>query len=111
MKKLGALTLLLWRFASAMLTSAWTTSVTIVTASDAPHRNFASFSYGELREPGALLLGAMVSLTPGTSLVNVDTERRELVLHILDTQDLDATLATIRHQFLEPIHVVFGERS
>ena len=72
---------------------------------------FAKLPYGDLPEPGVLMLAAMVSLTPGTSTVDIDTERKELTLHVLDTEDLQATLSTIEHEFVNPIRTLFGGRS
>ena len=110
-RRLGAAAVLSWRFVRALVSSAWATSVLIVTASDVPHRRFAKLPYGDLPEPGVLMLAAMVSLTPGTSTVDIDTERKELTLHVLDTEDLQATLSTIEHEFVNPIRTLFGDRS
>jgi len=35
--------------------------------------------------------------------VSVDTERRELVLHLLDSRQAEATMADIRRDFLAPL--------
>ena len=111
MNRLQALVILLWRFATAMVLSAWTTSVTILLASDAPRRGFVRFEYADLNEPGVMLLAAMVTLTPGTSTVDIDTDRRELLLHVLDTEDIETTLSDIQRKFLPPIRILFGEQS
>ena len=111
MNRLQALVILLWRFASAMVLAAWSTSVTIVTASDAPRRGFARLNYTDLSEAGVMLLAAMVTLTPGSSTIDIDTERRELLLHVLDTADIESTLSDIELKFLQPIRVLFGGRS
>ena len=111
MRRLWAAAVLVWRFLGALVTSAWSTSVLIVTASDVPHRRFAKLAYGDLKEPGVLLLAAMVTLTPGTSTVDIDTARKELSLHVLDGEDLEATLSAIEHDFLKPIRILFGGRS
>ena len=108
MNRLQAVVILLWRFVSDMVLSAWSTSVTILTASDAPRRRFARLHYGELNEAGVMLLGAMVTLTPGTSTVDIDLERHELLLHVLDSADIEATLSDIRLKFLPPIRILFG---
>lgn len=110
MSRLSALAMLLWYFARAMLVSAWATSRTILTASDAPRRGFARLDVADLSEGGVMLLAAMVTLTPGSSSVDIDLERRELLLHILDREDLEATLSTIRREFQQPIRILFGGR-
>jgi multisubunit Na+/H+ antiporter MnhE subunit len=111
MSRLQAALILLWRFASAMLVSAWTTGVIILSAGDAPRRGFARLDYEDLDEAGVMLLAAMVTLTPGSSTVDIDTERRELLLHVLDTEDIDSTLSDIKLRFLQPIRVLFGGQS
>jgi len=111
MNKLQALLVLLWRFISAMLLSAWATSRTILTCSDAPRRGFARFAYDDLHEAGVVVLGALVTLTPGTSTVDIDLQRRELLLHVLDTEDIEVTLNNIRRDFLLPLRSLFGGRS
>ena len=111
MNRLQALLILLWHFARAMLLSAWTTSRTILVCSDAPHRGFARFAYDDLDEAGVVLLAAMVTLTPGTSTVDIDPQRRELLLHVLDRGDIEVTLDHIRRDFLLPLRSLFGGQS
>jgi multisubunit Na+/H+ antiporter MnhE subunit len=111
MKRLWMLAVLFSRFFSDLLVAAFRTGITIIFDSDAPRRGFVRLSYGDLNESGAMLLGAMVSLTPGTSLCDIDTDKCELLLHLLDTDDSDATLRSIERRFLEPIRVVFGTAS
>ncbi len=111
MNKLWALLVLIWRFASSMLLSAWATSRIILVSSDAPRRGFARFAYDDLNDAGVVLLAAMVTLTPGTSTVDIDPERRELLLHVLDSDDIEALLSAIQRDFLPPLRSLFGVRS
>lgn len=111
MNKLPILLLLLWRFASTMLISAWATSRIILVSSDAPRRGFARFAYDDLDEAGVVLLAALVTLTPGSSTVDIDLKRRELLLHVLDSDDIETTLSAIRRDFLLPLRSLFGARS
>jgi len=111
MNKLPVLLLLLWRFASTMLISAWATSRIILVSSDAPRRGFARFAYDDLDEAGVVLLAALVTLAPGTSTVDIDPKRRELLLHVLDSDDIETTLSALRRDFLLPLRSLFGARS
>jgi len=111
MNRLPVLLLLLWRFASTMLISAWATSRIILVSSDAPRRGFARFAYDDLDEAGVVLLAALVTLTPGSSTVDIDLKRRELLLHVLDSDDIETTLSAIRRDFLLPLRSLFGARS
>ena len=111
MKRLQALLLLFWCFARAMLLSAWATSRIILTCIEAPRRGFSRFAYDDLNETGVVLLAALVTLTPGTSTVDIDPQHRELLLHLLDSDDIDDTLSAIRRDFLLPLRRLFGGRS
>ena len=111
MNRLLALLVLAWRFVSASLVSAWTTSRTILLNSDAPDRGYARLAYGDLNDAGVMLLAAMITLTPGTSTIDIDTERRELLLHMLDRRDIETVLEELRRDFLRPIRILFGGKS
>jgi multisubunit Na+/H+ antiporter MnhE subunit len=111
MNRLQALLVLLWCFARAMLLSAWATSTIILTCSEAPRRGFVRFAYDDLNETGVVLLAALVTLTPGTSTVDIDPQHRELLLHLLDSDDIEDTLSAIRRDFLLPLRCLFGEQS
>jgi multisubunit Na+/H+ antiporter MnhE subunit len=108
MNRLEAGMVLAWRFASAMVVSAWTTSRTILIDSDAPERGYARLAYDDLNQAGIMLLAAMVTLTPGTSTIDIDSERRELLLHVLDRRDIETVLEDLRRDFLVPIRSLFG---
>lgn len=108
MSRFLAALLLFWNFFSAILMSAWTTSKTIIVDSRAPDRGYARLNYGDLSENGVMLLAAMVTLTPGTSTLDIDTKRHELLLHVLDTSDIDAVLKGLHRNFLIPIRSLFG---
>ena len=110
MKRLNAIVVLVWRFVSAMFVSAWTTSRTILMQSHAPDRGYARLAYGDLNEAGVMLLAALVTLTPGTSTIDIDTERHELLLHVLDTRDIETLLDELRRDFLFPLQCLFGEQ-
>jgi multisubunit Na+/H+ antiporter MnhE subunit len=110
MSRWQAVLLLFWHFISAMLVAAWTTSRTILVCSDAPRRGFARLAYEDLDDTGVILLAALVTLTPGTSTVDIDPQRRELLLHLLDTADIEITLNHIRRDFMLPLRSLFGGR-
>jgi multisubunit Na+/H+ antiporter MnhE subunit len=106
---LAAVTLA-WRFARAVASSAAATAWVILAEPDAPRRGVATLHYGELSETGAVLLGALVTLTPGTSTLDVDPVAHELRVHLLDVDDLDATIEAIERELLQPLRSLFGER-
>jgi multisubunit Na+/H+ antiporter MnhE subunit len=111
MNKLGAALYLLWRFPVEVVLSGWSTGWLIVSGGRRLQPGFARMDYGEISEIGAVMLGLLITLTPGTTTVEVDSTRRELLLHVLDIRDVEGVLDTIRQRFVRPIGVLFGEKS
>lgn len=109
MSKLGAALYLWWRFPVEVVLSGGSTGWLIVTGGGSLQPGFARLSYGEISETGAVALGLLLTLTPGTTTVDIDPVRRELLLHLLDTRDVEETLDAIRQRLVRPIRVLFGE--
>lgn len=108
MSRTTALLRLTWCFLRDVVVSGWTTARIILAGSRELRPGFVRLPYGELTDTGANLLGALISLTPGTTTVDLDPERREFLLHLLDTGQAEATLAAIERDFRRPIAVLFG---
>ena len=66
--------------------------------------------FARMSPRGAALLGSMVSLTPGTTTLDIDMEQRELLLHVLDASDTDALVRGIREEFEPGLLVLFGDK-
>lgn len=109
MNKLGAALTLLWRFPVEVVSSGWSTGWLILAGSRSLQPGFARMSYGEINETGAVVLGLLVTLTPGSTTIDIDPARRELLLHLLDTQDVEGILDTIRQRFAGPVGVLFRD--
>lgn len=73
-----------------------------------PPAAFVRITFAPMSAAGAALLGCMISATPGTTVIDIDLARREMVLHMLDTRDAAATVATIRRRFEAPLLAWFG---
>lgn len=67
--------------------------------------------FAPMTETGAALLGCMVSLTPGTTTLDIDMPRRELLLHVLDASDRRALLRVIRQDFEPGLVALFGREA
>ena len=67
--------------------------------------------FAPMSETGAALLGCMVSLTPGTTTLDIDMQRRELLLHVLDASDTRALLRVIRRDFEPGLVALFGKET
>jgi multisubunit Na+/H+ antiporter MnhE subunit len=112
MNKPFAALLLLLRFLRAMVVSGVQTVAVILRASTgsrrAPPAAFVRVRYAPMSAQGAALLGCMVSLTPGTTTLDIDEDQRELLLHVLDASDTDALVAGIRRDFEPGLVTLFG---
>lgn len=106
---------LLLRFLRAVLSSGVQTVAVILHASrpggQAPQAALLRVGFAPMSEAGAALLGCMVSLTPGTTTIDIDMDKRELLLHVLDASDTDALVAGIRREFEPGLVALFGRPS
>lgn len=110
MKKALALLLLLFNFCKGVLLSSWDTA-RVILRQTVPSGGLIHMDYGDLSPTAASLLGALVTLTPGTTVVKIDLEKRELVLHLLNLSHREATLATIHHDFTTPLAILMERRT
>lgn len=65
-----------------------------------------------LDDHGLVAMASLVCLTPGSTVVDIETAGRALVLHALDAADPDALVAELRARFEAPLLRLFpaGER-
>lgn len=111
--KIYAVLLLVWRFVLALVRSGLATAWAILRPQPQMQPGFIRMSFGELDPRGAVLLSGMTCLTPGTTVVDIDFERRELLVHLLDLRGAEATVRQIREHFEAPLVRLFplrGER-
>jgi multicomponent K+:H+ antiporter subunit E len=108
MSRGGAILRLLRNLAREGVRSGWSTALAILFPGRRVHPGFARLAYGELGEGGVVWLALLVTLTPGTTCVAVNEERHELLMHLLDVEQTEVTLADIRRDFLAPLQVLYG---
>lgn len=112
MHKIVAAISLALRFIRAVLHSGLDTVVVIVKTGrpggTPPPVALCRVGFAPLSPQGAAILGSMVSLTPGTTTIDIDMERYELLLHVLDASNPDALVKGIREQFEPSLQVLFG---
>lgn len=109
MNRLLAVLLLIRNFLRDVVIGGWATARLTLSARP-PCPGLVRMTYGDLPEEAAVLLGALITLTPGTTTLDIDPERREFLLHMLDVGHADAALEAIRRDFLAPVAVLFGGR-
>ncbi|WP_058833824.1 Na+/H+ antiporter subunit E [Luteimonas abyssi] len=105
MKPVVALVLLLrfvWQLIVSGLTTAW-----LIVRPARPRPGLVRMRYRNLDDVGVSILGCLISLTPGTTTIDIDTERGELLLHLLDADDPAGTVAGIRSEFERPLQRLY----
>ena len=102
----GSKAFILWiiAFAKALILSQVRVAKLILFPRRYPvHPGFLTFPLEELSELEIILLSHSISLTPGTTSVDVDLEKRELLIHALEADDPAATVEDIRENLLKPL--------
>lgn len=103
---------LLLRFLWAVVISGIDTIKVILRASFAPASTpaagFVRFRYAPMSDQGAALLASMITLTPGTTAIDIDPETRIMTLHLLDLDGADDAIADVRRTFEPPLVILFG---
>jgi multisubunit Na+/H+ antiporter MnhE subunit len=108
MTRTRALLMLLTNLLKELILSGWSTARVILALRGQVQPGFARLDYGNLGPGAASLLGALVTLTPGTTSLEIDTDRHEILLHLLDASQTEATLAAIRRDFVAPLRALSG---
>jgi multicomponent K+:H+ antiporter subunit E len=57
---------------------------------------------------GVSLLASIITMTPGTVSAEIDEDRREILVHVLDLADADALVADIKARYEAPLVEIFG---
>lgn len=99
---------LVLRFLLHCLVSGLTTSRMILSRRQPPD-GVVRMRYGPISNTGAAVLGAMVTLTPGSTIIDIDQQRREILLHLLDISSREATIASIHQDFEQDLRLLFPE--
>lgn len=106
MKRLGVLLTLLGRMLVAVVQAGAVTVWRILR----PQRlapGFVDYTFAPMGPTATTVLACLISLTPGTTAVDVDGVAGRMRLHLLDTRDPDAVLAEIRDLFETPVRILF----
>ncbi len=64
-----------------------------------------------MSETGLALYGALVTLTPGSTVIDIDVARGEMTLHVLDTTQAEHEIALMRQEFEAPLARLFPPRT
>lgn len=86
------------RFFRAGLSAGLATAWVIVSRHDT-RAGLIRMEFAPMSNAGAMLLGALITLTPGSSAVDIDLAERVMLIHLLDGRDPCAAIAAIRRDF------------
>lgn len=93
-----------WSFFKALLVAQVRVAQIILMPRRYPiHPGFFTFPLDDLSDLEIIILTHSISLTPGTTSVDVDIDKRELLIHALEAGDPEATTRDIRDDLLEPL--------
>jgi multisubunit Na+/H+ antiporter MnhE subunit len=92
----------LWQVVNSGATTAWL----ILRPGQRPQPALVRMRFAGLSETGAALLGCMITLTPGTTAIDIDLERGEMLVHLLDGSDPDAALASVHADYERPLRAL-----
>lgn len=109
MSRTVAAVVLLVRFAWQVVLSGAVTAWIIVWPGVRPAPGLVRMRYDHLTEVGAVLLASLITLTPGTTALDIDPVERTLLLHLLDARDPESAVAGIRRNFERYLRVLFPE--
>ena len=75
-----------------------------------PPARFVSMPFTPMSEMGASLLANMISLTPGTTAIDIDMKNRQIIMHVLDATDVQGVVDSVRTMFEPDLITLFGDK-
>lgn len=109
MKRIAAAALLLVRLFVAVAHAGWLISWRILRRPRGFAPGFADYRFAPMGPGATTVLACLISLTPGTTAVQVDAAAGRIRLHLLDGGAEDDSLRQIRTHFEDPLRVLFME--
>ncbi|MFC0253407.1 Na+/H+ antiporter subunit E [Massilia consociata] len=107
MKRVAAAFLILWRLLVAIVRSGWHISWRIVRPQRRFAPGFAEYTFEPMGPAATTALACLISLTPGSTAVEVDAAAGRIRLHLLDAGASEATLGEIRSLFESAVRALF----
>jgi len=85
------------------------TTARLILKGQAPTAGLVAMNYEPMSETGVAILGAVVTLTPGSTAVDINLKDRKILLHFLDSRTAEKSIAAIRSDFEPDIRTLFPE--
>jgi multisubunit Na+/H+ antiporter MnhE subunit len=99
---------LLVNFLRGLLLSGLDTARIIVVDRHRVQSGLVELPYRGLSATQASVVGALITLAPGSTTVEIDTRGQRFVLHLLDISDSDRVLQGIQRDFIDPLNKMNG---
>jgi multicomponent Na+:H+ antiporter subunit E len=95
--RLAAAPLLLAALLAEVARGTWDVALRVLGLRPVEHPGIVLVPIGERTDLGVAVTGLLIGLSPGSLLVDVDSERQAMVFHVIDAHDPDAVRAQIDH--------------
>lgn len=109
MGRAAAAGILLLRFLWQVLLSGVSTARIMLRPGPMPPAGLIRMGFAPMSENSIAFLGCLVTLTPGTTVINIDMVQHEMLLHLLDLSQAEATVASIREEFECYVILLFNQ--
>jgi multicomponent K+:H+ antiporter subunit E len=80
----------------------------LIVLREQPASGYVRMRYAPMSDRGATILASLVAIAPGSTVIHLDLEQRELILHLLDLSSASTLVAEIRRDFETPLVSLFG---
>ena len=101
MKKILGLIWLLFNFVKSAIVSGFDTAKLILFMPKNLQSGLCTMPYQNLDGYPLALLSMMITLTPGTTLVDIDVDKKLLTLHLLDMNDEAMVIKQIETEYIQ----------
>jgi multicomponent Na+:H+ antiporter subunit E len=93
--RIAAAPVLLAAVAAEIARGTWDVALRVLHLRSVEHPGIVLVPIGERTELGVAVTGLLVGLSPGSLLLDVDSERRAMLFHVIDASDPDAVRAQL----------------
>lgn len=96
---------LVWNFIKAAIQSGISTGRLIIWMPKNLQSGLCTLSYSDLNGYPLALLGMMITLTPGTTMVDLDRKSQTMTLHLLNINDKEQIFSQIEQDYIRHLAV------
>jgi len=100
MNVIFAVFMLIFNFLKMAVISGFETARLILFGAKTLQSGIVVMPYDGLGDNTASLMGVLITLTPGTTLLNIDLTHKKLTVHMLDMKKKEQNLAQIHRDYL-----------